>query len=330
MYLVGEAKMALETWRVMFLICGGATILIGVFFIFAMPRDTSTAWFLNENERRIATERLALDRETRDRSEFNMDQVKEALVDPATWLYFLMAFFICIPSPILKVNLAHPDRSGRSNANVMPQFSSLVISGFGFNKFQTMLVGLPCGALEIIVTWIAALGMRYTKNLRSFWGILLTLVPLIGSALMMTIPKSEKWGIVVSTWLAACSTSLMVITNSMIATNVKGNTKKSTVSAIFFVGYSVGCISGPQLWQAVDAPRYTKGCISSLVSWALLVVTFAVYYFYLKWENKKRAALSLSMTAEGEGSGEKMKSHVGIELDSDLTDRQDLRFLYTL
>jgi ACS family allantoate permease-like MFS transporter len=51
---------------------------------------------------------LAQDRDTRDRSEFNLEQVKEALIDPATWLYFLMALFICIPSPILKVLLLSP------------------------------------------------------------------------------------------------------------------------------------------------------------------------------------------------------------------------------
>lgn len=105
MYLVGEANsMAIANWRVMFLICGGTTLVVGVMFIFLMPVNTTTAWFLNENERRIATERLALDRETRDRSEFNKEQVKEALLDPASWFYFLMALFICIPSPILKVN----------------------------------------------------------------------------------------------------------------------------------------------------------------------------------------------------------------------------------
>jgi hypothetical protein len=116
----------------------------------------------------------------------------------------------------------------------------------------------------------------------------------------------------------------------MIATNVKGNTKKSVVSAVFFVGYSVGCISGPQLWQAQDAPRYIKGCISSLVSWALLVVTFSVYYFYLKRRNNKRAPLLLAVEADAETDGEKIGSYIGVEVDSDLTDGQDLKFIYTL
>lgn len=116
----------------------------------------------------------------------------------------------------------------------------------------------------------------------------------------------------------------------MIATNVKGNTKKSVASAVFFIGYSVGCISGPQLWEAPDAPRYIKGCISSLVSWALLVLTFAVYYFYLRRRNIKRAALLLAVEVETDADGGKIDSHVGVEVDSDLTDKQDLKFLYTL
>ena len=119
-----------------------------------------------------------------------------------------------------------------------------------------MLVGLPSGAIQIIAVWISALGIRWTRDVRSFWGFLMTVVPLIGSILLLCLPKSDKWGIVVATWLAACTSSLMLISTSMIASNVKGNTKKSIVSGMFFIGYTTGCIVGPQLWQAVDAPRY--------------------------------------------------------------------------
>ena len=110
MYLIGQRhNMAIQNWKVMFLVCGGATIVAGVLFAIFMPKDTSTAWFLNEHDRRIATERLALDRATRDRSQFSPAQVKEALVDVQTWLLFCMGLFICIPSPILKVRIMFKD-----------------------------------------------------------------------------------------------------------------------------------------------------------------------------------------------------------------------------
>ncbi|KAJ5611390.1 hypothetical protein N7510_008109 [Penicillium lagena] len=316
MYLVGGAhSMAIAQWRVMFLICGGATLVMGVLFFFTMPLDTTVAWFLNNDERRIATERLALDRVTRDRLEFSSAQLVEALRDPLAWLYFLFAFFICLPSPILK-------------------FSSLVIDGFGFTNFQTMLVGLPSGALQIIAVWMSALGMRWTKDMRSWWGFLMTLVPLVGSITMLSLPKSDKWGIVVSTWLAACTSSLMMISSSMIASNIQGNTKKSAISNMFFIGYTIGCIAGPQLWTAQDAPRYTKGCIASIISWGLLLMAYSIHYFYLKRENKRRATLVMEMNAAESTANEeeisKADNHIGIEIDSDLTDRQDLRFVYRL
>lgn len=103
MYLLGGAPLALANWRAMFLISGGLTSACGIAFIFLMPRDTTTAWFLNEREREVATQRLALDRATRDRAEFNKTQAKEALMQPLTWIYFLMALCITLTTAILKV-----------------------------------------------------------------------------------------------------------------------------------------------------------------------------------------------------------------------------------
>ena len=192
-----------------------------------------------------------------------------------------------------------------------------------------MLVGLPSGALQIITIWAAALGMRYTRDKRWLFGIILSCVPLVGSILLLSLPASGAWGIVVSTWLAACSSSLVVVSLSLAASNVKGNTKKSTVSAVFFVAYCVGCIVGPQLWQAEDAPRYVKGCISSIVSWVLLIVTYSTYYMVLKRENTRRDRLA---QVEGDELTAKQEeqAQIGVSVESDRTDRQDLRFRYML
>ena len=105
MYGIGGADIKLENWRAMFLICGGLTSLCGIVFIVLMPRNTTNAWFLTERQREIATHRLALDRATRDRAEFDKGQVKEALAEPLTWVYILMALCITLTTPILKVRM---------------------------------------------------------------------------------------------------------------------------------------------------------------------------------------------------------------------------------
>lgn len=107
MYGIGRANMAMAAWRALFLICGGLTLAVGVLFVFAMPRNTTTAWFLNAQERDIATKRLALDRATRDRSEFNKDQMVEAFTSPLTWIYFFIALCLTLTTPIIKVSRQH-------------------------------------------------------------------------------------------------------------------------------------------------------------------------------------------------------------------------------
>jgi ACS family allantoate permease-like MFS transporter len=104
MYGIGGANMSIATWRVMFLLCGGLTVLCGGFFIWLMPRDTTTAWFLNERERKVATERLALDRATRDQTSFDWRQAREAFTDYRTLMYALMALTITMPTAIVKVS----------------------------------------------------------------------------------------------------------------------------------------------------------------------------------------------------------------------------------
>ncbi|KAL2789076.1 major facilitator superfamily domain-containing protein [Aspergillus keveii] len=299
MYGVGGATMTLQTWRVMFLLCGGLTVLAGSLFLWLMPRDTTTAWFLNEEERKIATDRLTRDRATRDQTSFDWVQAKEAVTDPRTVIYALMALLITMPTAIVK-------------------FSSIVIEGFGFSKFQTMLVGLPGGAIAFALVWIGALIPMKWPNARCFGGIFLCSMPMIGSLLLLTLPASNSWGIVVSTWLAACTAPPLGIAVGLMASNVRGNTKKSVVGAIFFVVYCVGCIASPQLWQAEDAPRYVKGCITSVVSWGLLVIVLLVFYATARYSNKKRDRGLYG------GSEEPI-----ITADSDLTERQDRGFRYT-
>ncbi|KAH9873469.1 hypothetical protein IAQ61_004092 [Plenodomus lingam] len=305
MYGIGNANLSLAAWRVLFLICGGLTVGCGTLFIAFMPRNTNTAWFLNERERKIATERLAVDRATRDKASFDTAQLKEAFLDWRTALYAAMALFITLPTPIVK-------------------FSSLVIKGFGFSSFQTMLVGLPSGGVSFVLVWIGALVPAFVPNSRCAIGIFLASMPLMGTLMLLFLPASNSWGIVVGTWFAGSTAPPLSIAVGLMASNVKGNTKKSVVSAIFFVFYTIGCIVGPQLWQKPDAPRYVKGCITSLVSWVCLMVCLVTFYVTAKVSNRNRER-EMAELALREADGEQ----IGVSVDSDVTEKHDKLFRYS-
>jgi MFS family permease len=117
MYALGDVDMAIRGWRVMFLIFGGLTMTFGVLFAILMPVDTATAWFLNKREREVATKRLAMDRATCHKGNFDSRQLREALRSPLSWLYFLMAYNIASANPITKVINRCPRRLSSNYAN---------------------------------------------------------------------------------------------------------------------------------------------------------------------------------------------------------------------
>ena len=219
---------------------------------------------------------------------------------------------------------------GCRSVNYAVQFSSLVINGFGYTKLQTMLVGLPGGAINFCTVWTSALVPRFFPGSRIYTSIGLTCVPFLGSILLLSLPTEYKWGIVASTWLAACSSALLSCAASLMASNVKGNTKKSAVSAGFFISYCVGCIVSPQAWMETDAPRYVKGCTLSIAAWSLLILTFVGYGIALRRKNNARdrkAELGYEDYIIPSGH-DGLQS--GVAVDSDLTDKQDKAFRYTL
>jgi ACS family allantoate permease-like MFS transporter len=106
MYGIGLADdTTLTNWRIMFLVCGGATIVCGALFMFLMPAGPEQAWFLNDAEKIIAHRRLLDDGATDEKKEFKKSQIMEALLDPLCWAAVLFAFLGTFASPVLKVRI---------------------------------------------------------------------------------------------------------------------------------------------------------------------------------------------------------------------------------
>lgn len=75
----GAASAPLHTWRNIFFFEGLITIIVGLAAPFFLPQDTNTAKFLNERERRIATERLVREHKAFAKEQVKMEHVKKAV-----------------------------------------------------------------------------------------------------------------------------------------------------------------------------------------------------------------------------------------------------------
>lgn len=200
MYGIGKQHYPrLEPWRVLFLVCGALTAAFGVVFYFLVPTGPQKAWFLSEREREVLLARMAQDREGGDRTNFSKAQVIETLLDVRAWFIFAFGILVTMQSPVLTVCLSF-NLSSMGKAHTS-QFASLIIKNLNYDKYQTMLYTSPSGAVQIVAIWIGVLGCQLLPNNRSLVVILLSIPPLIGNVLLLKLPLTTGWGLIVSSWL---------------------------------------------------------------------------------------------------------------------------------
>lgn len=295
MYGIGKTnKSSLADWRLMFIACGVISLVGGILFFVLVPVSPKTAWFLNEREKEIALKRLFEESDRTEFSKFSKNQLKECL--KFDWLFvtsIAFGFLICVTSGTIV-------------------FQSLILKGFGYDKFQNMKYGTPSGAVQLAFVWIGVLLVRIIPKERSLICIALIGVPIAGNIMLLCLKKSSGWWVIVGAWFGSVSTCTMTIMLSLISSNVRGNTKKSLCSNGFFVGYCIAIIIYPQWWTG----SYRGGLIVNLIMWGILDLVLIFYRQKSEFENKKKVKL-----LETECIPE-------AHMDQDLSDKQDVRHMY--
>jgi len=311
-----------------FLVTGILTATIGVIFLFIMPDNQLNARWLTKEERVLAVERVRVNQQGIGNKHFKMYQLKEALLDPLTWAF---AFYACA---------ADIPNGGISNF-----FSQLIVS-FGYTAEQSLLYGTPGGAVEVVALLLCGyLGDKFgNRILISCSGLI---IAMLGMILIVALPLSNNLGRLIGYYLTQASPTPFVALLSLIASNVAGYTKKTTVAAIYLIAYCTGNIigtykptssiemkriqrtstdsepgenTGPQTFRPKDAPRYKPAEITIICCWGACLVDMVFIWWYCKRQNQKKAAF------RAQSHYRKLENQEWL----DLTDRENPEFVYTL
>lgn len=298
-YGIGQnPNLSIAVWKVTFLVCGGLTIAFGIVFILMLPFSPAKAWFLSERERHIAVRRLLVESDRGERQSFNVKQIVQSLkFDWVVICSFLFGFLITVTSgPIT--------------------FASLIISEMGYTGDKTLELGSPSGAIQLVLIWVGVLLCKLFPRERCFIIMFLSLVPLVGTILLLALPEENQWGRIVASWLGACILSFMSTLLSLNASNARGNTRKSIVNNCFFLGYCLAAIVYPQWWNYSVDPTYRRGLIANICFWGFFLILVFFYRSMCIYENKKKERL----IAEGKVSL--------YDTSKDMTDKEDIYHRY--
>ncbi|KAH7139890.1 major facilitator superfamily domain-containing protein [Dactylonectria estremocensis] len=278
---------AFDTWRWLFIIFGLITLAWAV------------ARFLDETQRIEAVDRIRSNHTGMKNSTFKWDQVREVVTDRNVLLLMLFQFTFSIP------NGAHTT------------FSSLVMAGFGFTRFQVYLLNMPMGAILAVFLIVSSYLCSRFNGYRTIVGSALSLISLAGSILVRYGPNrgSQLFGL----WLFVAFAAGFPICLSMISSNIAGFTKKSVASAMMFMAYTAGNIIGPFLFFPREAPEYESGFLATTICFGIATVTMMVLRVSLIMENRRRDRLQESSASA---------QHQQDDEISDETDGKNLNFRY--
>lgn len=121
--------------------------------------------------------------------------------------------------------------------------TSLQITSFGYTEEQSLIYGVPAGAIEVISLLGSGFLGQYTNQqlLCSTGGLIASI---IGMVLVVALPLSNNVGRLIGYYMTLASATPFVALLAMISSNVAGYTKKTTVAAIYLIGYCAGNIIG--------------------------------------------------------------------------------------
>ncbi|KAK0468298.1 MFS general substrate transporter [Desarmillaria tabescens] len=301
----------LAPYKIIYILLGGLAIIVGLCVLIWLPDSPVHAHFLTEEERVACLERVRDDQGGTENKKLKKDQVIEAFTDIRTWLIVLTTLLTSIPN------------GGLSN------FSNKIVKGFGYTSKQTLILSTPGGAVSALTTLLC--GWWSDKKGERMMPIVLCLIPtIVGAAMLIGLNGSgEKGALLFATYLIGTFGSSLSTVYAYNASNTSGHTKKSTINAMTLASFSLGNIIGTEIFQDKDAPAYIPGKIAIMV---LLTVQIFVC-FWLRWIhfglNKKKQVLIAAEKARKGWTDEDVQRERERHAFMDLTDKQNMYFVYT-
>ncbi|KAG0651062.1 putative transporter [Hyphodiscus hymeniophilus] len=307
--LIKSPPSSLKSWQAIFICYGSFSVLWGVFVLIFMPDSPMRAKCFSEVDKKLMIERVRSNQTGVQNKRFRKEQMFEALLDPQTWCYCLIAICTTLPT------------SG------LGAFANIIISGFHFSVLQTQLLAMVLGAYIIIMLLSSMWLVKKTKQNLLIMGIFV-IPSFVGTIVLMTVQNTNKGtqvGLLLSYYLVLSFWAAQTLGMSMITRNVAGQTKKSVVVAANFISWATGNAIGPQVFLAYDSPRYLIAFSTHMGCYVLLVIVIAFLRFWLMSQNKKKDRLQAELTATGVAG---VLDEDMVHAFDDLTDRENVNFRY--
>ncbi|VUC29415.1 unnamed protein product [Clonostachys rosea] len=257
-------------WSYLFILEGSLSLFWAVLTFLVLPRQTSTAWFLSQQERDIAAARLAQDSVASAESKFN---VKESFSEFFTVHGYIRVVISFVSGTILT-----------SNAN----FLAMIVRRLGFSVIKTNLYTVA-PALTGAVFLVAWCKLSDRLRERGFHMAASAVVSLIGYVILSTIDTNNTSVLYFAMFLCTIGAyPATPIGSTWMLSNIPNLNARAMTSGLYIsFGNCAGLLSS-NIYHEWESPRYQTSLSTNIgMSIALITITSS-YGLWMRWENKRR------------------------------------------
>ncbi|KIX05566.1 uncharacterized protein Z518_06438 [Rhinocladiella mackenziei CBS 650.93] len=295
------------SWRIFLLTIGLVTVVCGLIVFMLLPDSPVKTRRFTDAEKVATLLRVKDNQSGTQNAKIKKDQLLLVFKDPGVWLVALSVLMLSVPTSI-------------------PNFSSILLTTFGYTPRQALVLNIPGGVVGAIATIITGyLSDRW--NDRSLV-MIISILPTIAAFAMMIgldpggVPKS-KGALLFALYLCNSFTAAFMLLLVWNASNLGGHTKKVTVNAMTLALYCAGNIAGTEAFRAEEAPGYISGKAAIMSTLSVQVFVCLALRFRNDRLNKKNREKLATMT---EDEKEKLRQQLAY---ADKTDRENPFFRYT-
>lgn len=221
-YGLGKIHGRLAPWRYMYIVGGVLTIIWSFAILFLMPPDPIRARGFDERERYIAVARLRINNAGVRNLHFKKEHALELFRDEKFWLVLAMGYLCMIAA-------------GPVNA-----FVPLVVAGFGFSPFKTILLLMPAGFIASGVIMLTSYVAYKVPSSRCYIIFVCQLFTVFSSLLLWLLPIARLGGLLFACYILCGFSGSWGVLMGMSIGNTAGYTKRTFTSSGIYLGYCLG------------------------------------------------------------------------------------------
>ncbi|KAI0792392.1 MFS general substrate transporter [Abortiporus biennis] len=266
---IQHAHVSISNWRLLFIVEGVPTVMMGILSIWLLPDRPEETPFLNEDERKIQLER----RERGLKADFgrtvNKKHITAAFND---WRIY------CAGVIYFGANCALASNSA---------FLPTIIKTFGVSNAKAQLLTVPPYAVSAVVLTITS---YYSDRIQSR-GIPMSFAAVggaIGYLLLLTVPSNNHVRYFATFCITSGTYTVIGIMIAWFAHNLGSETKKATGIPMYMAIGQCGSVLGSHLFPATDGPRYIKGFAVSCALLFFAAICGIILTISYRIENKRR------------------------------------------